>query len=86
MAYTGDVTVGGPPDTRKLPGLTVTKLAVGPMDNNAYLLRCIHTGELALIDAANDPDTLLGLIGDTPLAATITTHRHWDHHAALRQV
>ena len=40
MAYTGDVTVGGPPDTRELPGLTVTKLAVGPMDNNAYLLAC----------------------------------------------
>ena len=44
MAYTGDVTVGGAPDTRELPGLTVTKVAVGPMDNNAYLLRCSQTG------------------------------------------
>ena len=86
MSYTGNVSVGGPADTRELPGLTITKVSVGPMDNNAYLLRCIHTGELALIDAANDPGTLLGLIGDTPLAAIITTHRHWDHHAALRQV
>ena len=40
MSYTGDVTVGGPADTRELPGLTITKVAVGPMDNNAYLLRC----------------------------------------------
>ena len=70
MSYTGNVSVGGPADTRELPGLTITKVSVGPMDNNAYLLRCIHTGELALIDAANDPGTLLGLIGDTPLAAT----------------
>ena len=54
VAYTGDVTVGGPPDTRELPGLTVTKLAVGPMDNNAYLLTCTETGEAALIDAANE--------------------------------
>ena len=54
MAYTGDVTPGGPPDTRDLPGLTVTKLSVGPMDNNAYLLSCTETGELALIDAANE--------------------------------
>ena len=46
--------MGGPADTRELPGLAITKVAVGPMDNNAYLLRCTQTGELALIDAAND--------------------------------
>jgi glyoxylase-like metal-dependent hydrolase (beta-lactamase superfamily II) len=86
MSYTGDVTVGGPADTRELPGLTITKVAVGPMDNNAYLLRCTATGELALIDAANDAGTLLGLIGDTPLATIITTHQHWDHWVALEEV
>ena len=86
MSYTGKVSVGGPADTRELPGLTITKVAVGPMDNNAYLLRCTQTGELALIDAANEADTLLALIGDTPLATIITTHQHWDHHAALAQV
>ena len=59
MSYTGDVTVGGPADTRELPGLTITKVAVGPMDNNAYLLRCTQTGALALIDAANDAATAL---------------------------
>jgi glyoxylase-like metal-dependent hydrolase (beta-lactamase superfamily II) len=86
MAYTGNVTVGGAADTRELPGLTITKVAVGPMDNNAYLLRCTQTGELALIDAANEADTLLRLIGDVPLATIITTHQHWDHHAALAEV
>ena len=54
MTYTGDVSVGGPADTRELPGLTITKVAVGPMNNNAYLLRCTSTGELLLIDAANE--------------------------------
>ena len=86
MTYTGDVSVGGPADTRQLPGLSITKVAVGPMDNNAYLLRCTQTGDLALIDAANEAGTLLALIGDTPLATIITTHQHWDHHAALREV
>src|SRR6266536_3304469 len=38
MSYTGDVSVGGPAETRELPGLTITKVAVGPMNNNAYLL------------------------------------------------
>src|SRR5580698_6205660 len=86
MTYTGDVSVGGAADTRELPGLTITKVAVGPMNNNAYLLRCTATGELALIDAANEADTLLGLIGGTPLATIITTHQHPDHWAALAAV
>ena len=38
MAYTGNVSVGGPPDAREITDLRVTKLAVGPMNNNAYLL------------------------------------------------
>jgi glyoxylase-like metal-dependent hydrolase (beta-lactamase superfamily II) len=86
MTYTGNVRVGGAADTRELPGLSITKVAVGPMDNNAYLLRDTQTGELALIDAANEAETLLAVIGDTPLATIITTHQHWDHHAALQQV
>src|SRR5580658_4028567 len=51
VSYTGDVSVGGPADSREIDGLSVTKLAVGPMDNNAYLLRCLRTGEGLLIDA-----------------------------------
>src|SRR5215510_5142708 len=86
VAYTGDVTVGGTPDTRELPGLTVTKVAVGPMDNNAYLLRSGETGTMVVIDAANEADRLLELIGGTPVSAIVTTHRHWDHWQALAEV
>jgi glyoxylase-like metal-dependent hydrolase (beta-lactamase superfamily II) len=86
VAYTGDVTVGGPPDTRDIAGLSVTKLAVGPMDNDAYLLRCTSTGQLVLIDAANEAGRLLELIGGGPLTAIVTTHQHWDHWQALAEV
>lgn len=86
MTYTGKVSVGGPADTRDLPGLTITKVSVGPMDNNCYLLRCTSTGDLALIDAANDAATLLDLIGDGPLRTIITTHQHYDHWMALEEV
>jgi glyoxylase-like metal-dependent hydrolase (beta-lactamase superfamily II) len=86
MTYTGNVSVGGPAQTRELPGLTITKVAVGPMDNNAYLLRCTGTGELLLIDAANEPETLLNLLGGEPLATIVTTHRHQDHWVALEPV
>ncbi len=86
MTYTGNVTVGGPAQTREVPGLAITKVAVGPMDNNAYLLRCARTGELLLIDAADEPGTLLGLPGGAPLATIVTTHRHSDHWQALEAV
>ena len=86
MTYTGKVSVGGPAQTREVAGLAITKVAVGPMDNNAYLLRSTSTGELLLIDAANEAETLLSLIGGTPLATIVTTHRHGDHWQALEAV
>ncbi len=87
MTYTGDVTVGGAPDVRELGGLTITKVAVDEkMSNNCYLLRCRQTGAQVLVDAADSPDTLLPLIGDTGLDAVVTTHQHWDHHRALADV
>jgi glyoxylase-like metal-dependent hydrolase (beta-lactamase superfamily II) len=83
--YTGDVTVGGPADVRDLPALTPTKGAGGPYDNNAYLLRCKSTGTRVLVDAANEAETLLDLVGDR-LDAVITTHQHRDHQQALGAV
>ncbi len=85
-AYTGDVKVGGPPDVRELPGVRITKVAVGPMDNNAYFLRCARTGDTLLIDAAAEPERLLELRDDGLLTAVVTTHRHPDHWQALEAV
>jgi glyoxylase-like metal-dependent hydrolase (beta-lactamase superfamily II) len=64
--------------------LTITKVSVGPMDNNAYLLRSGTDG--LLIDAANDAPRLLELIGDLRLSTVVTTHRHGDHWQALAEV
>jgi glyoxylase-like metal-dependent hydrolase (beta-lactamase superfamily II) len=83
--YTGAVEVGGASDVRRLPGLTIVKLAVGPMNNNAYLLRCTQTDEGLLIDAADESDRLKELIRfeGPPVSAVLTTHRHGDHWQAL---
>jgi glyoxylase-like metal-dependent hydrolase (beta-lactamase superfamily II) len=86
MAYSGAVRVGGPADVHELTDLMISKVAVGPMDNNAYLLRCRATGEQLLIDAANEPETLLRLVGADGLATVVTTHRHGDHWQALQAV
>ncbi|HEV7653184.1 MAG TPA: MBL fold metallo-hydrolase [Mycobacteriales bacterium] len=86
MTYTGDVTAGGAADERELDGLTITKMSVGPMDNNAYLLVDRATGEGLLIDAANEGDRLLSMVGSIPLGTVVTTHRHGDHWQALAAV
>jgi glyoxylase-like metal-dependent hydrolase (beta-lactamase superfamily II) len=86
VTYTGDVTQGGPPDVRELPDLVITKFSVRPMDNNVYLLRCRETGDQVLIDAANEPDRILDLIGDGGLSTVVTTHRHQDHWFGLEDV
>lgn len=85
--YTGEVTPGGAADVRRLPHLTITKVAVDEqMSNNAYLLRCNETGDQVLVDAAAEPGTLLPLVGEAGLSAVVTTHQHWDHHRALAEV
>ncbi|MFI8455843.1 MBL fold metallo-hydrolase [Kitasatospora sp. NPDC085464] len=85
MTYHGAVKVGGPPDVRELAHLIITKVAVGPYDNNAYLLRCRATDEQLLIDAAADAPVLLETVGDE-LETVVTTHRHHDHWGALAEV
>jgi glyoxylase-like metal-dependent hydrolase (beta-lactamase superfamily II) len=86
MTYHGNVSPGGPPDVRELTDLAITKLAVSDMSNNVYLLRCRHTGEQVLVDAADDAAAILSVVGDGGLARVVTTHRHWDHHRALPEV
>jgi glyoxylase-like metal-dependent hydrolase (beta-lactamase superfamily II) len=85
-SYTGEVRVGGPADVREAPGVHITKLAVGPMENNAYFLRCSNTGDTLLIDAAAEPDRLLETRGDGLLITVVTTHQHPDHWQALEAI
>jgi len=86
----GHVEPNGPAARRTLDALTITKISVGPMDNNAYLLVCRRTGDALLIDAANEPDRLADLLGHDPerprLKTVVTTHQHPDHWQALGAV
>lgn len=86
--YTGAVTVGGDYQLRKLPELIIAKLAVGPMSNNAYLLRCTSTGEGMIVDAANEFGRLheLSLLQGPAVSTIVTTHRHPDHWQALAEL
>ncbi|HEU5034813.1 MAG TPA: MBL fold metallo-hydrolase [Mycobacteriales bacterium] len=84
--YTGEVTVGGPAQRRDTGPMAITKIAVGPMDNNAYFLRCASTGDVVLVDAANEPDRLLATLGEDRLRRIVTTHQHFDHWQGLPEM
>lgn len=85
--YTGHVEPGSGAK-RTLPAASVVKVSVGPMDNNAYVVTCSHTGQSLLIDAANDAETLLTVVREhaPELALIVTTHQHFDHWQALAAV
>ena len=89
--YRGDPAVGSPAQVRVTDHLRIAKIAVGPYNNNAYLLTCTETGAKLLIDAAAEPDRLLALTAamepaGAPLTKVVTTHGHADHWQGLAEV
>ncbi|MFT3662131.1 MAG: MBL fold metallo-hydrolase [Gordonia sp. (in: high G+C Gram-positive bacteria)] len=91
--YTGDVSPaedhhGVHAQRRTLDDATIVKMSVGPMDNNVYVVTDTATGRRLLIDAANDPDSILALLDALPgeLTQIVTTHGHADHWQALEAV
>ena len=64
----------------------ITKVVVGPMDNNVFVARCRHTGEALMVDAANESQRLLGLCRDLGVGKVVETHTHWDHIQAVPAV
>jgi len=85
--YTGHLDAGTAA-RRTLPGATIIKASVGPMDNNAYLITCSATGKTLLIDAANDGPALVELIrANAPdIELIVTSHQHFDHWQGLAEV
>src|SRR5437016_11987067 len=64
----------------------ITKLVVGPMDNNVFVVRCRQTGEAVLLDAANEHEKLLELCERLNVRKVLETHGHWDHIQAVPAV
>jgi glyoxylase-like metal-dependent hydrolase (beta-lactamase superfamily II) len=67
-------------------GFSISRIVVGPLDNNVYLLQDTATGDALLIDAADEPDAILEFINTTPVVGVFTTHGHGDHHNAVPEV
>lgn len=88
--YTGHVEPGGATASRTVDAggsqVEIRKLSVGPMDNNAYVLRDTGSTEALLVDAANEADRLLSEVEGLTVVGIVTTHGHRDHWQALDSV
>jgi len=66
--------------------LEIHKVVVGPFENNVFVLRCRHTGDAVLFDAANEHEQLLELAEALGVRRILETHGHWDHIQAIPQM
>jgi glyoxylase-like metal-dependent hydrolase (beta-lactamase superfamily II) len=66
--------------------MEIHKVVVGPMDNNVFVLRCRHTGDAVLLDAANEHERLLELARGLGVRQILETHGHWDHIQAVTEL
>lgn len=70
----------------ELADVRLTKVAVGDMDNNCYIIS--RGSDVVIVDAAADPrrilETLAAVVPGPPTVhAIVTTHEHADHWQAL---
>lgn len=63
--------------------LEVHRVVVGPYANNVFVVRCTHTGDAVLIDAANEHERLLDLCRALGVRRVLETHGHHDHIQAI---
>ena len=63
--------------------LEVHRVVVGAYDNNVFVLRCKHTFDAVLIDAANEHELLLEMCTSLGVRRVLETHGHHDHIQAI---
>ena len=65
----------------------LSKISVGEMDNNVYIVESVATGDVLLIDAANDAPQLISHLKEHAPAVeeVLTTHLHADHWIGLAE-
>jgi glyoxylase-like metal-dependent hydrolase (beta-lactamase superfamily II) len=71
--------------TKHVGPAEITKLSVGRMDNNVYVIAV--GDEAAVVDAGSDDvEGVLAAVGGRKLKAVLQTHDHGDHKATLKQI
>src|SRR5690625_1256881 len=77
-----------------LPQVTIRTRSVSELQNNVYLITSKTTRAQWLIGAADEPDPTMEVVAaaaadppcDLDLVPLTTTHEHWDHIRARREI
>ncbi len=64
----------------------VKRLVVGFLENNCYLLKCVHSGEIAIIDPGAEAEKILANVQPEKVRYILITHGHHDHIGALEEL
>lgn len=63
--------------------LDLHRVVVGHLDNNVFVVRCRHTGDAVLIDAADEHELLAEMCDALSVRRILETHGHADHIGAV---
>jgi len=68
--------------------LLIERIVVGPLMSNVYLVFDSVAKEGVLIDAGDDPDRIIKIIGknNVKVKRVYVTHGHFDHILAIREL
>jgi glyoxylase-like metal-dependent hydrolase (beta-lactamase superfamily II) len=66
--------------------LKVTRLKLGPLETNCWIVSDDGQGPSVVIDPADDPEAIIDALGGSVVSAIVLTHRHFDHIGAVREV
>jgi len=74
------------PTVEKDRQLEIVKLETAPFGTNAYVIKCLATGESVLVDAPGEPERIGQLLEGTNPGYILMTHSHIDHVGALSEL
>ncbi len=66
--------------------IQITKINMGPYNNNGYIVACAETKEAVIIDTPAEPEKLLNEIGNVQIKAILITHGHQDHLLGFEEI
>ncbi len=66
--------------------IQITKINMGPYNNNGYIVTCPETKEAVIIDTPAEPEKLLSELGDVQVKAILITHGHQDHLLGFEEI
>jgi hydroxyacylglutathione hydrolase len=63
--------------------VVLSRVVVGPLRTNTYLIACARTGSTAVVDPGDDEPRITAALAGRRVVAVVLTHAHWDHVQAV---